>query len=82
MKGIFDPYILGPFDKKLFFEFVTRVNTRNSTIADLQVCLPVLYVYCRLKCEILIVWILLGVFTLVNILNTLSSMSIYLSRSS
>ena len=31
MKGIFDPYILGPFDKKMFFEFVTRVNTRDHS---------------------------------------------------
>ena len=32
MKGIFDAYVLWPFDKKLFFEFVTRVNARDFTV--------------------------------------------------
>ena len=32
MKGIFDAYLLWPFDKKMFFELVTRVNTRNFTV--------------------------------------------------
>ena len=32
MKGIFDPYVLWPFDKKLIFHLVTRVRTRNYTV--------------------------------------------------
>ena len=32
MKGIFDAYVLWPFDKKSFFELVTRVNTRDFTV--------------------------------------------------
>ena len=30
MKGIFDAYVLWPFDKKNF-ELVTRINTRDFT---------------------------------------------------
>ena len=33
MKGIFDAYVLRPFDKKLISELVTRVNT-----CDYKVC--------------------------------------------
>ena len=32
MKGIFDDYILWPFDKKLIFELVMCVNTRDFTV--------------------------------------------------
>ena len=32
MKGIFDPYVLWPFDKKLIFKLVTRVRTRDYTV--------------------------------------------------
>ena len=32
MKGIFDPYVLWPFDKKLIFLLVTSVRTRNYTV--------------------------------------------------
>ena len=31
MKGIFDAYVLWPFDKKQF-GLVTRINTRNFTV--------------------------------------------------
>ena len=41
MKGIFDAYVLGPFDKKFIFELVTQVRSRdymvllwNSKLAD------------------------------------------------
>ena len=34
MKEIFDAYVLWPFDKKMFFEFVTRVDTRNFTVFE------------------------------------------------
>ena len=32
MKGIFDAYVLWPFGKKLIFELVMRVNTRDFTV--------------------------------------------------
>ena len=32
MKGIFDAYVLWPFDKKFVFELVTWVNTHDFTI--------------------------------------------------
>ena len=32
MKGIFDAYVLLPFDKKNIFELVTRVSTRDYTV--------------------------------------------------
>ena len=32
MKGIFDPYLLRPFDKTFIFELATRVITRNSMV--------------------------------------------------
>ena len=32
MKGIFDAYVLWPFDKKLIFELVMRVNTHDFTV--------------------------------------------------
>ena len=32
MKGIFDSYVLWPFDKKFIFELVTRVNTPDYTV--------------------------------------------------
>ena len=34
MKGIFDPYV--PFDKKLIFQLVMHVNTRDSMVAILH----------------------------------------------
>ena len=33
MKGIFGPYIMWPFDKKQIFELVTRIRTRDYTVA-------------------------------------------------
>ena len=35
MKDIFDAYVLWPFGKKLSFELVMRVNTRNFTVGTL-----------------------------------------------
>ena len=32
MKGIFDPNVLSPFDKKLIFKLVTRIRTRDYKI--------------------------------------------------
>ena len=32
MKGIFDPYVLRPFDKKLISLLITRVRTRDYTV--------------------------------------------------
>ena len=32
MKGIFGPYVLWPFDKKLIFWIVTRVSARDYTV--------------------------------------------------
>ena len=32
MKGIFDAYVLWPFDKNVIFELVTRINTRDYTV--------------------------------------------------
>ena len=32
MKGIFDPYVLWPFDKKLIFSLVTRFRTRDYKV--------------------------------------------------
>ena len=32
MKGLFDAFVLRPFDKKLIFELVTHVNTRYYTV--------------------------------------------------
>ena len=32
MKGIFDPYVLWPFDKKSIFLLVKRVSTRDFTV--------------------------------------------------
>ena len=31
MKGIFDPYVLGPFDEKFISKLVTCVRTRDYT---------------------------------------------------
>ena len=31
MKGIFDHYVLWPFEKKLISQLVTRIETRNYT---------------------------------------------------
>ena len=36
MKGIFDPYVLWPFDKKLISKLVMSVKTRNYTVYVLQ----------------------------------------------
>ena len=36
MKGILDAYVLRPFDKKLIYELVTRVNTRNFTVCKAE----------------------------------------------
>ena len=36
MKGIFDPYVLWPFDKKLIFYLVTRISTRRFTVNATQ----------------------------------------------
>ena len=33
MKGIFDAYVLWPFDKKLISWLVTHIRTRNFTVA-------------------------------------------------
>ena len=35
MKGIFDPYVLWPFDKKLILQLVTRIRIRDYTVLDL-----------------------------------------------
>ena len=32
MKGIFDPYVLWPFDKKVIFKLIMRVRTRDYTV--------------------------------------------------
>ena len=32
MKGIFDPYVLSPFDKKVISKLVTCVRTRDYTV--------------------------------------------------
>ena len=32
MKGIFCPYVIWPFDKKLIFKLVTRIRTRDYTV--------------------------------------------------
>ena len=32
MKGIFDPYVLGPFDEKFISKLVTRIRTRYYTV--------------------------------------------------
>ena len=37
MKGIFDPYVLWPFDKKLISKLVTRVRTHDYTVCDIIV---------------------------------------------
>ena len=34
LKGIFDPYVLWPFDKKLISSLVTGVRTRDYTISN------------------------------------------------
>ena len=34
MKGIFDPYVLQPFDEKYIFELVTHVKTRDYTVCN------------------------------------------------
>ena len=36
MKGIFDAYVLWTFDQKIFFEFVTRVNTRDFAVSRIK----------------------------------------------
>jgi len=36
MKGIFGPYVLWPFDKKLIFWIVTRVSARDYTVSWIQ----------------------------------------------
>ena len=35
MKGIFDAYVLWPFDQKCVFEFLRRVNTRDFTLIEI-----------------------------------------------
>ena len=35
MKRIFGDYILRPFDKKMFFELLTRVNTCDFTVSQI-----------------------------------------------
>ena len=32
MKGIFDAYVLWPFDKKFIFELVMYIDTRDYTV--------------------------------------------------
>ena len=32
MKGIFGPYVLRPFEKKIIFQLVTHIRTRNYTL--------------------------------------------------
>ena len=34
MKGIFDPYVLQPFDEKYIFELVTHLKTRDYTVCN------------------------------------------------
>jgi hypothetical protein len=34
-KWSFDPHVLWPFDKEIFFELVTGVNTRNFTVLSI-----------------------------------------------
>ena len=53
MKGIFDAYVLWPFGKKLIFELVMCVSTRDSTVVVLgsngavwAVENPALPIYC------------------------------------
>ena len=36
MEGIFDAYVLWPFDKKFIFELVTGVKTRDFTVVELS----------------------------------------------
>ena len=36
VKGIFDPYVLWPFDKKLIFQLVTRISTRDFTVWEIK----------------------------------------------
>ena len=36
MEGIFDPYVLLPFDKKLISELVMRISTLDSTVIILK----------------------------------------------
>ena len=36
MEGIFDAYVLLTFDRIIFFELVTRVNTRNFTVCKAE----------------------------------------------
>ena len=38
MKGIFNPYVLWPFDRKLIFKLVTYVRTRNYTVLKVTLC--------------------------------------------
>ena len=38
MKGIFGPYVLWPFDKKLIFWIVTRVSARDYTVFGFSRC--------------------------------------------
>ena len=33
IRRIFDAYVLWPFDENIFFEFVTRVNTRDFMVS-------------------------------------------------
>ena len=40
MKGIFDPYVLWPFDKKLIF----RIRTRDYTVHIFVIFTPILHV--------------------------------------
>ena len=43
MKGIFDAYALWPFDKKIFFELVTRIDTCDGKLSksfSLELFLP------------------------------------------
>ena len=35
MKEIFDAYVLWPFGQKNIYEFVTRINTHDSTVISL-----------------------------------------------
>ena len=36
MKGIFDPYVLWPFGKKLVFYLVTSIRTRDYTVVEIR----------------------------------------------
>ena len=44
MKGIFGPYVLRPFDKKVIFQLVKRITARDCTVCE----------YCQreFKCQV------------------------------